>query len=110
MNTMNVAEIKKHIKQHKITYEALSEQSGIPIGTIKSIFSGRTPNPRLDTMQAIERALGISREHYDNSRVILTIEQEELLDVFDKIGDSYGKSGQRNYIDIGKKLLNMDKQ
>ena len=58
---MQVAEIKSYLKKNKITYDTLSESSGIPIGTIKSIFSGRTPNPRLDTMQAIEEALGLNK-------------------------------------------------
>lgn len=108
MAVMNVAEIKNYIKQRKITYEMLSAQSGIPIGTLKSIFSGRTPNPRLDTMQAIEHALNISGEQFDSGRVNLSVEQEELLDVFDKIGERFGAKGQRNYIDIGKKLLNFE--
>lgn len=50
------------MKEHKITYDDLSEKAKIPIGTLKSIFSGRTPNPRIDTMQAIEKALGINQE------------------------------------------------
>ena len=58
---MQVAEIKCYLKKNKITYDTLSENSGIPIGTIKSIFSGRTPNPRTDTMQAIEEALGLNK-------------------------------------------------
>lgn len=58
---MQVTEIKSYLKKNKITYDALSKSSGIPIGTIKSVFSGRTPNPRLDTMQAIEEALGLNK-------------------------------------------------
>lgn len=58
---MQVAEVKSYLKKHKITYEQLATMSGIPIGTIKSVFSGRTPNPRLDTMQAIEEALGLNK-------------------------------------------------
>lgn len=54
---MQVAEIKTYLKKHKITYEDLSSRSGIPVGTLKNIFSKCTTNPRLDTMQAIENAL-----------------------------------------------------
>lgn len=69
---MQVAEIKTYLKKHKITYESLSESSGIPIGTLKSIFSGRTPNPRIDTMQTIENALGIksTREWTDEEKAL----------------------------------------
>lgn len=55
---MTVKEIKEFMKINKITQVELAKQSDIPIGTLKSIFSGRTPNPRIDTMQAIENALG----------------------------------------------------
>ena len=57
---MEINTIKQYMKNKKITYEQLSALSAIPIGTLKSIFSGRTPNPRIDTMQAIERALGLT--------------------------------------------------
>ncbi len=55
---MTIKEIKEFMKINKITQVELAKQSDIPIGTLKSIFSGRTPNPRIDTMQAIENALG----------------------------------------------------
>jgi len=56
---MNILEIKKFMKDNRITYEYLSNASGIPIGTLKSIFSGRTPNPLLDTIEAIKKALNL---------------------------------------------------
>ena len=34
--------------------------SNIPKRTVDGIFSGKTKNPRIDTMQAIERALGLA--------------------------------------------------
>ena len=54
-----VSLIKSHLKSSGITYEQLSKESNIPLNTLKNIFSGRTKNPRIDTIQAIERALGI---------------------------------------------------
>lgn len=63
---MQITEIKSYMKQNNITYEQLSESAKIPIGTLKSIFSGRTPNPRIDTVQAIETALGLSADHNPN--------------------------------------------
>lgn len=56
---MTVEQVKAYIKKNKITYQKLSEKSGIPIGTLKNIFSKCEINPRIDTMQAIEEALGI---------------------------------------------------
>lgn len=56
---MTVEQVKTYLKKNKITYQTLSEKSGIPIGTLKNIFSKCAINPRLDTMQAIEEALGL---------------------------------------------------
>lgn len=56
---MTIEEIKSYLKKNKITYGELAEMSGVPIQTIQKIFCGITPNPRIDTMQAIEKALNI---------------------------------------------------
>lgn len=59
---MTINEIKIYMKNNRITYQELSDKSQIPVNTLKKIFSGRTENPRIDTMRAIEEALGISRD------------------------------------------------
>lgn len=59
---MEIMEIKKFLKEHKITYKMLAEMSGVPESTLKNIFGGFTPNPRMDTIEAIERALGINEK------------------------------------------------
>lgn len=59
---MEVEEIKKYMKNHKITYEELAEKADLSISTVKKIFSGSAKYPRIDTMQAIEKALGINQE------------------------------------------------
>lgn len=51
--------IKEELRKRGITYKELSELSGVPIDTLNNFFRGKTKNPRVDTMQAIERALGI---------------------------------------------------
>lgn len=55
---MTIKEIKEFMKINKITQVELSEKSGLPLQTIRNIFSNPTRNPRIDTMQAIENALG----------------------------------------------------
>lgn len=55
----DVKRIKDYLKENKITYDDLSKMSGIPISTLNYIFTGRTTNPRMDTLKAIECALGI---------------------------------------------------
>ncbi len=58
---MEINEIKKILKTRQITYEKLSSISGVPIQTIQKVFAGITKHPRIDTMQAIEKALGINQ-------------------------------------------------
>lgn len=83
---MEIQATKAYLKANKITYEQLSERSGIPLNTLKNIFSGRTPNPRIDTMQAIEAALGLSPNLIDANEQskleTLSQKEEELLFLF----------------------------
>lgn len=50
---------RKTKRERGITYQNISDHSGIPLGTIKNIFAGYTPDPRESTIKAIERALGV---------------------------------------------------
>ena len=40
------------------TYEAISKMSGIPEATVKNIFSGKTEDPRFETVSAIVLSMG----------------------------------------------------
>lgn len=59
---MDIEKIKKELKSRKWTYETLSEKANIPLQTLRKIFAGITLNPRIDTVEAIEKALGINNE------------------------------------------------
>lgn len=54
---MTINEIKIYMKKNKISQIQLAELSEIPLNTLRNIFSGRTPTPRIDTMQAIENTI-----------------------------------------------------
>lgn len=59
---MNV-ELYKHIlKERKMTYNDLAKSTGLSLGCIKRIMAGIAQFPRIDTIEAIERALDISNE------------------------------------------------
>ena len=79
---MDIIEIKKYMKDNKITYEMLSAKSEIPLNTLKNIFRGKTLNPRIDTMQAIEKALGIEKEKAPTD---LTDGEQMLIELFRQI-------------------------
>jgi transcriptional regulator with XRE-family HTH domain len=59
---MDIEYLKRIKKQKKMTLQEISILSGVPKRTVDDIFSGKTLNPRIDTLQAIERALGIKEE------------------------------------------------
>jgi transcriptional regulator with XRE-family HTH domain len=90
---MTIEEIKKTMKARKITYEKLSQTSHIPLNTLKNIFRGKTQNPRIDTMQAIENALGIN-----NELPKLSTEEKELIELIKQMTDEETKE-LSNYID-----------
>ena len=86
---MEIQAIKKHMKDNHITYEELAQRSGLSISTIKKIFSGISQYPRIDTIQAIEHALGLSPEWtpeeiaqgVGNHAVVLSDEDSYRLDI-----------------------------
>ena len=80
---MGTQEIKNYLKANKITYQELSDRSGISLNTLKNIFSGKTPNPRIDTMQAIERALGIEEEKTPSDG--LSEDERKLIELIKKL-------------------------
>jgi transcriptional regulator with XRE-family HTH domain len=80
--------IKDYLKKNGITYEQLSADSSTPVNTLKNIFSGRTEHPRIDTVQAIERALGITTDETQKSPQDELSEGEKmLLDLFNRVSD-----------------------
>lgn len=59
---MTIYEIKKFMKDNRISQIELSKRSGIPLGSLRNIFSGRVPHPRIDTMEKILSALNLEKE------------------------------------------------
>lgn len=45
-------------KESGKTIKQVSEESGIPIGTLNKLFAGQTQNPKLDTVREVVHALG----------------------------------------------------
>ena len=72
---------KKALKEKGLTQIQLSNLSGVTLDTIRSIFTGRVKNPRLDTIQAIEKVLEIG-EFNPLTREYLTEQEEDLLRSF----------------------------
>lgn len=83
---MEIQHYKNYLKEIGMTYEQLSKKSGIPLNTLKNIFSGKTAHPRIDTIQAIERALGMKESATQKSPQDELSEGEKmLLDLFNRV-------------------------
>ena len=77
---MTIEEIKQYLKKNKMTYKDLAQMCNVPESTLKNLFSGATKNPRIDTMQAIEKALGLIEENKENQNTeYLTEDEKQLL-------------------------------
>ena len=75
-----IDELKQRKKALGITYDALAPRSNVPLRTLENIFNGITKHPRIDTMQAIERALGLENEKTPPDE--LSEGEKALLDLF----------------------------
>ena len=84
-------------KQKKITLDDLSKSTGISISTLKDIFRGKTTSPRLDTVEAIERALGLNEKPQPNRE--LREDEKELIYLVSQLTSDEVKE-MSNYLDF----------
>lgn len=114
---MQIETIKQFMKANKITYEELAQKSGVSVSTLKKIFAGISQYPRLDTMQAIENALGIAdlTDNEISQGVVNTVNnqltalEEDMLIIFREVGEKLGEPAQRVLITTGENLLKINK-
>ncbi len=76
-----IEELNKYRKEKKMTYEQIAQESSISISTIKDIFRGKTESPRLSTIRAIEKVLGIKEEPAAEPASSNLITEERLVDL-----------------------------
>lgn len=81
---MTIQEIKELMKKNKITQIELSNKSGIPLQTLRKIFSGVVEHPRIDTMEAIIQALELN-DKIEEKQNKLTSDEIELLEIYRRI-------------------------
>ena len=80
---MNLELWKQTKKEKKLTIQKIAEKANLPKGTVQNIFCGYIPNPRPDTVEAIERALGLSNEQDYN----LSPKGKELVNLLMELDD-----------------------
>ncbi len=112
---MNIETLKKVKKEKKITYEQLSQMSGIPISTIYDLFRGVTTAPRIDTVVAIEKALGLkpTAEWAEEEKALgvgrhatyLTEEEYEWLELRSEVLRTHGEKYLQTLITMIKAVI-----
>lgn len=96
---MGLEKILEYKKKLGLTTEELSERSGVPVGTLNKILNGSTKDPKLETLKAIAKVLGLtlndfdddSPKYYTNSETAAVaqkiFENKEMRALFDAVDD-----------------------
>lgn len=87
---MDIERLKKRKKELGWTLDEIAEKSGISRRTVSRLFSGNPdyPSPTYNTVQAIERALGLSEDGYkDTMPFEVTPIEEEVIQTFRALSD-----------------------
>ncbi|WP_394923302.1 helix-turn-helix transcriptional regulator [uncultured Robinsoniella sp.] len=63
---MGLEKIAEYKKKMGMTTAELAEKSGVPLGTLNKILSGATKDPKLETLKAIARVLGLTLNDFDD--------------------------------------------
>jgi len=63
---MGLDKIEEYKKKLGLTSAELAEKAGIPKTTLDKILSGVTKDPKLETLKAIARVLGLTLDDFDD--------------------------------------------
>ena len=65
---MGLKKVNELKKKKGLTSEQLSNESGVPLGTLNKILNGTTKDPKLETLKALARVLGCKLDDFDDSQ------------------------------------------
>lgn len=89
---MGLEKIAEYKKRLGITTEELSSKSGVPIGTLNKILSGDTKDPKLGTLKAISRVLGLTLDDFDDYE--FNEKKENTESTYEHIEDLIARNGK----------------
>lgn len=98
-------------KQKKMTIEEIAQKANLPKGSVQNIFAGYVPSPRIDTVEAIERALGLNNKQtlsslysrFDNISPIATQRVPMLGEI--ACGEPiFANENRESYVQAGKEI------
>lgn len=87
-------------KTSRKTIKQISDESGVPIGTLNKLFAGQTKDPKLDTIRSVVHALGYTLDDLEDtpqkkspSADESAPEDNEIFRLFDALNDMLISSG-----------------
>lgn len=101
---MEVDKLNEERKRQGLSVAELSKKANLPQGTVEKVLFGIVKHPRIDTMERIEKALGLSSSEWtdeeraegvtDSVKAVITADEAELLDLYREIGRTLGEDKQ----------------
>ena len=88
-----------------MTIKQISEESGVPLGTLNKLFSGQTEDPKLNTLKSVVYCLGYTLADLDTPAEVIkntpSLEDgdEELLKKYHQL-NQYNRGRVSGYIDM----------
>lgn len=85
----------------KLRIDEISQDSGIPVGTVSKIFAGITTDPKINTMISIANTLGVSIDYLVYGKVFIDNYSYEEKDIIKKyrLLDEGGKGRIKNQLE-----------
>ena len=74
---------KEQKKSLKLTNQEIANAANLPLRTVEQVMCGKVKNPRNDTVQAIERALGLAPTFTEEERA-LGLSENHLIAMSDR--------------------------
>lgn len=94
---MEASKLNEERKRQKLSVAELSQIANLPKGTVEKVLFGIVQNPRIDTVEAIEKALGLS-----SGRLEWT-EKDKTLGVGNH--PTYLSERERKWIELGSEVI-----
>lgn len=107
-------EMTKWRKLRGLSLEELAVKSSVPLSTLKKVMSGNTPNPQIETVQAIADALDCTLDDFIPDKKHESYSYDELNIIYQyRNTDKYGKEAIKSISNIEFercKNINSDEQ
>ena len=102
---MGLEKIEEYKRKLGLTSAELAAKSGVPKGTLDKILSGATKDPKLETLKAIARVLGLTLDDFDDYKPEEKSVSEE--DTYEHIEELIARNGKELSAEKRMKLIKL---